>query len=202
MKQNSLAFSLHSSGHPCRQELRLIQRLVRPKYFMPVHGEYRMLKLHGEIAVQLGMSKDKVFLCENGDMLILDNHKLTRGGHVPADDVYLDGAALDGVSNATINERGILKSDGLVTIIATINSRMGKMVCKPIVYARGFSAAADTHVVRHSQMRAEKALKELLDTRVSVGEMKHTIKKEIAAYIEHRTGRHPMILPMIMEERI
>ena len=201
VKQNSLAFSLHSSGHPCRQELRIIQRLVNPKYFMPVHGEYRMLKLHGEIAVQLGLPKEKVFLCENGDVLILNNHTISRGAHVPADDVYLDGAALDGVSNITINERGILKSDGLVAIIATINSREGKLTAKPICYARGFSAAADTHVVRHSQMRAEEALKNLLSKRANIGEMKHTIKKEISSYIEHKTGRQPMILPMIMEEK-
>ena len=201
VKQNSLAFSLHSSGHPCRQELRIIQRLVNPKHFMPVHGEYRMLKLHGEIAVQLGLPKEKVFLCENGDMLILNNHSLSRGGHVPADDVYLDGAALDGVSNITINERGILKSDGLVAIIATINAREGKLSAKPICYARGFSAAADTHVVRHSQMRAEEALKNLLARRANIGEMKHTIKKEISSYIEHKTGRQPMILPLIMEEK-
>ena len=201
VKQNSLAFSLHSSGHPCRQELRIIQRLVNPKHFMPVHGEYRMLKLHGEIAVQLGLPKEKVFLCENGDVLILNNHSLSRGGHVPADDVYLDGAALDGVSNITINERGILKSDGLVAIIATINAREGKLSAKPICYARGFSAAADTHVVRHSQMRAEEALKNLLASRANIGELKHTIKKEISSYIEHKTGRQPMILPLIMEEK-
>lgn len=199
VKQNSLAFSLHSSGHPCRQELRLIQRLVSPKYFMPVHGEYRMLKLHGEIAYELGLSKDKVFLCENGDILQLNNHVITRGGRVPADDVYLDGAALDGVSNAVINERGILKSDGMVAILATINQKSSQLVVKPIVYARGFSAAADTHVVRHSQMRAEDAMNKLLSHRASIGEIKHTLKKEISSYIEHKTGRQPMILPLIME---
>ena len=75
VKQNSLAFSLHSSGHPSRQELRLMQRLVRPKYFMPVHGEYRMLKLHGDIAIQLGMDPENVFVCDNGDTLQLYNHQ-------------------------------------------------------------------------------------------------------------------------------
>ena len=201
VKQNSLAFSLHSSGHPCRQELRLIQRLVNPRHFMPVHGEYRMLKLHGELAVQLGLPKEKVFLCDNGDVLLLQDHQITRGGRVPADDVYLDGSALDGINNAIINERSILKSDGLVTILMTIDQKNRKMVVKPIVYARGFSAAADTHVVRHSQMRAEDALNRLLPSGASYAEIKHTLRKEISAYIERKTGRHPMIVPVVMEAR-
>ena len=89
VKQNSLAFSLHSSGHPSRQELRLMQRLVNPKYFMPVHGEYRMLKLHGDIAIDMGLPKDHVFVCDNGDMVTLENHKVTRGGHAQAEAVYI-----------------------------------------------------------------------------------------------------------------
>ena len=149
----------------------------------------------------MGLPKEKVFLCENGDILLLNNHQITRAGRVPADDVYLDGAALDGVSNTVINERGILKSDGLVTILATINQRSSKLVVKPIVYARGFSAAADTHVVRHSQMRAEDAINKCLSTRASIGEIKHTIKKEISSYIDHKIGRQPMILTLIMEEK-
>lgn len=201
VKQNSLAFSLHSSGHPCRQELRLIQRIVQPKFFMPVHGEYRMLKLHGEIAVQLGMPKENVFLCENGDVLLLSNHKITRGGRVPAEDVYLDGGDLDGISNTVITERGNMKSDGIVAILVTLDVKKSKMVVPPSVYARGFSAAEDTHVVRHSQMRANDAYVKLLASRASLSEMKHTIKKEIAAYIERKTGRHPIILPIILETR-
>ena len=169
--------------------------------FMPVHGEYRMLKLHGELAVQLGLPKEKVFLCDNGDVLLLQDHQITRGGRVPADDVYLDGSALDGINNAIINERSILKSDGLVTILMTIDQKNRKMVVKPIVYARGFSAAADTHVVRHSQMRAEDALNRLLPSGASYAEIKHTLRKEISAYIERKTGRHPMIVPVVMEAR-
>ena len=117
VKQNSLAFSLHSSGHPSRQELRLMLRLVNPKYFMPAHGEYRMLKLHGQVAESLGIPHDHIFLCDNGDTLVLKNHQVTRGGHVPAEDVYIDGNDLDGLSSAVINDRDQLKSDGMKTFI-------------------------------------------------------------------------------------
>ncbi len=198
VKQNSIAFSLHSSGHPSRQELRLMQRLVQPKYFMPVHGEYRMLKIHGEIASQLGMNPENVFICDNGDCLTLMDHKVTRGAHISAEAVYIDGNDLDGVSSQIINDRAILKNDGMVTILMTIDSKKNKMVVAPIVYARGFSAAADTHVVRHSQMRAQEAMEELLSKRVTFGEIKSTIKSVVAKYIERKTGRKPMIIPVIM----
>ena len=94
-----------------------------------------------------------------------------------------------------------MKSDGIVAILVTLDVKKSKMVVPPSVYARGFSAAEDTHVVRHSQMRANDAYVKLLASRASLSEMKHTIKKEIAAYIERKTGRHPIILPIILETR-
>ena len=199
VKQNSLAFSLHSSGHPSRQELRLMQRLVQPKHFMPVHGEFRMLKLHGEIAVNLGLPQDKVFICDNGDVLTLFNHKVARGGHVPADDVYIDGNDLDGVSSAMMNDRAILKSDGLVTILVAIDAKKKKLVYEPIVYTRGFAASEQAHVVRHSKMRAQEALDALIvENNLNIADAKASIKSIVSKYIERRTGRKPMIVPIVM----
>lgn len=199
VKQNSLAFSLHSSGHPSRQELRLMQRLVQPKHFMPVHGEFRMLKLHGEIAMDLGLPQDKVFICDNGDVLTLFNHKVARGGHVPAEDVYIDGNDLDGVSSAMMNDRAILKSDGLVTILVAIDAKKKKLVYEPIVYTRGFAASEQAHVVRHSKMRAQEALDALIvENNLNIADAKASIKSIVSKYIERRTGRKPMIVPIVM----
>ena len=199
VKQNSLAFSLHSSGHPSRQELRLMQRLVQPKHFMPVHGEFRMLKLHGEIAVDLGLPQDKVFICDNGDVLTLFNHKVARGGHVPAEDVYIDGNDLDGVSSAMMNDRAILKSDGLVTVLVAIDAKKKKLVYEPIVYTRGFAASEQAHVVRHSKMRAQEALDALIvENNLNIADAKASIKSIVSKYIERRTGRKPMIVPIVM----
>ena len=198
VKQNSLAFSLHSSGHPSRQELRLMQRLVCPKYFMPVHGEFRMLKLHGEIAVQLGMPEGNVFVCDNGDTLQLYDHKLTRLGHVPAEDVYIDGNDLDGLSSATMNDRGILKSDGLVTILVCLNKAKSKTLFEPIVYTRGFNSSEQAHVVRHSKTRVVDAVNESLASgQVNVAELRANIRSIISKYIERRTGRKPMIVTFV-----
>ena len=198
VKQNSIAFSLHSSGHPSRQELRLMQRLVQPKNFMPVHGEYRMLKLHGDIAINLGLAPENVFICDNGDMLILENHKITRGGHVSAEDTYIDGNNLDGLSSGAISDRAILKNDGIITVLVTIDEKKRTIVSSPVVYARGFSAAESTHVVRHSKMHAQEAIEELLHTSAAPLEIKNAIKTTVSKYVERKTGRTPMIIPIVM----
>ena len=198
VKQNSLTFSLHSSGHPSRQELRLMLSLINPKYFMPAHGEYRMLKLHGGIAESLGIPKQNIFLCENGDSLILRNHTITKGPRIPADDVYIDGTDLGGVSSAVIDDRDILKNDGMVTILLTIDSRANKVIVPPLVYTRGFAANESLHVVRHAQIAAEDALKELMQGRVTFAEIKATMKNAVSKYIYRKTHRSPMIIPVIM----
>ncbi|MBO5529359.1 MAG: ribonuclease J [Bacilli bacterium] len=195
VKQNSLAFSLHSSGHPSRQELRLMQRLVCPKYFMPVHGEYRMLKLHGEIAVQLGMKPENVFICDNGDILQLYNHQVTRIGQVPAEDVYIDGNDLDGLSSMAMNDRSILKSDGLVSIVVTFDNKGNKLISQPIVYTRGFSSSEQAHVVRHSLMRVNEAIQQCFDEgKKNPADIRGHIRSAVGKYIERRTGRKPMLV--------
>jgi ribonuclease J len=199
VKQNSLAFSLHSSGHPSRQELRLMLRLAHPAYFMPMHGEYRMLKLHGELAMGLGMKPENVFVCDNGDTLTLKDHAVARSGKVQADDVYIDGNDLDGLSSAVIHDREELKSDGMVAVLVTIDSKKNAMVVPPIVYARGFNAGQDTHVIRHSQMHAEEAIRDIMANKVTFGEIKATIKTAVSRYIYRKTERSPMIIPVIMD---
>lgn len=193
------AFSLHSSGHPSRQELRLMQRLVSPSYFMPVHGEYRMLKLHGELANYVGIPKDHIFVCDNGDILTLENRKVTRGGHVQADDVYIDGNDLDGLSSVVMRDREQLKNDGMVSVIVTIDTKMNRLAMPPIVYARGFfEGGSDAHIIRHAQSNVEVEINKLLAQKVNYGEIKSAIKTVASHYIYRKTERNPMIIPLIM----
>ncbi len=199
VKQNSLAFSLHSSGHPSRQELRLMLSLCKPKNFMPVHGEYRMLRMHGDIGREIGVKEENIFICNNGDVLTLDNHKVYRGGHVPAEDVYIDGNDLDGVSAGVIRDREVLKNEGMVAILMTLGKK-GEVIIPPIVYARGFSASLDTHIVRHAQMHAQEALNEALKERHGLGEIKNKVKNAVGKYIFRKTERTPMIIPVFMTE--
>ena len=199
VKQNSIAFSLHSSGHPSRQELRLMQRLVNPRYFMPVHGEYRMLMLHGDIAKDLGMPKENVFICDNGDMLELYDHKVRKtGNRIPAEDVYIDGNDLDGVSGTTISERDALKNEGMIAVIMTLSKEKG-LVVPPIIYPRGFAASESSHVVRHAQMRAEEEVRREMESgEVDYAELKTSIRSVVGKYVERKTGRRPIVLPVVM----
>lgn len=201
VKQNGIAFSLHSSGHPSQQELRLMLRLAQPHYFMPAHGEYRMLKIHGQIALQVGLPKDHIFICDNGDMLQLKNHVVTRtSNHVPAEDVYIDGNDLDGLSSSVINDREQLKNDGMVAVLLTIDSKRNKVIVPASVYSRGFNAGKDTHVIRHAQIHAQEAIDSLMGGgRVSFAELKSTIRETVSQYIYRRTERNPMIIPIIMD---
>ena len=199
VKQNGLAFSLHSSGHPSRQELRLMLRLTQPKYFMPAHGEYRMLKLHGEIAQEVGIPKENIFICENGDMLQLRNHVVSSlGMHVPADDVYIDGTDLDGLSSAVINDREQLKNNGIVCVLMTLDTKKNRLIVPPIVYSRGFNVSEDAHVIRHAQMHAQEVVNQVMAHKASFGEIKSAIKDALSHYIYRRTERSPMIVPLIM----
>lgn len=200
VKTNGLAFSLHSSGHPSRQELRLMLKLVNPKYFMPAHGEYRMLKLHGEVAEELGMKKENVFICGNGDVLQLKNNTVTRGGHIGAEDVYIDGTDLDGLSSGVLHDREILKSDGLVVILLSMNKK-GEVTLPPIVYARGFASGEKTHLMRHAQIHADEAFKNAIARKAGPNEIKSAVKNEVSKYIYRKTERSPVIIPLILSSK-
>lgn len=131
-------FSLHSSGHPSRQELRLMLKLFSPKHFMPVHGEYRMLKIHAKIGEDVGIKKENIFISDNGKAVFLKDHKVVRGKDVPADDIYLDGYNIKGINSNIIKERQMLKDDGLVVVTATIDMHNHKLIKKPRLHFKGF----------------------------------------------------------------
>ncbi len=199
VKQNGIAFSLHSSGHPSRQELRLMLRLAKPSYFMPAHGEYRMLKLHAELAQEIGIPKENTFICANGDMLQLRNHEVKNLGiHVPADDIYIDGTDLDGLSSSVINDREQLKDNGIVIVTLTVDAKHNKIVVPAAVHTKGFNTREDAHVVRHAQMHAQEAVEQVMVRRASFAETKGAIKEALSHYIYRRTERNPMIVPIIM----
>ena len=198
---NSIFNDIHSSGHPSRQELRLNLKLFNPKYFMPVHGEYHMLKLHAGIAETIGIPKENTFICGNGDTLVLENHKITEGEKIFVDDIYIDGNNINGISTAVIDDRKILQEDGLVAVIITIDSANNKLICKPRVQTVGFVCydGFENHLVRHSQDLIETTLTELLlKERVTFNDIKNTIRSVVSKYFFRKTQRKPMIIPVIL----
>ncbi|MFZ9139013.1 MAG: ribonuclease J [Bacilli bacterium] len=195
---NSILFNVHSSGHPARQELRLMLKLFKPRFFMPMHGEYRMLKLHTEIAETLGIAKQNSFICRNGDVLHLKNHQVSRGGQVPAEAVYIDGKDINGLSTAVIRDRKILADDGVVSVSVVIDAKNNQLLIKPTITALGFVFQSANDMLKNAEFKLEERLKLLMKNRVSFSELKNTIKEVVGKYLFIKTQRNPMIIPVIM----
>lgn len=200
---NSVFADIHSSGHPSRQELRMNLKLYNPKYFMPAHGEYHMLKLHGDIAKSLGMPKDNIFILDNGDTLLLKNHEVIDGERVTAEDVYIDGYDINGVSTAVIRDRKILQDDGMVSVSVCIDSKQSKLMCPPTVMTVGFVSYGkyEQHLTRHAAIQVEDALNELFGSKkVTFNDIKNTIRSVVSKYYFRKTQRNPMIIPLVLNK--
>ena len=200
---NSVFADIHSSGHPSRQELRMNLKLYNPKYFMPAHGEYHMLKLHGDIAKSLGMPKDNIFILGNGDTLLLKNHEVIDGERVTAEDVYIDGYDINGVSTAVIRDRKILQDDGMVSVSVCIDSKQSKLMCPPTVMTVGFVSYGkyEQHLTRHAAIQVEDALNELFGSKkVTFNDIKNTIRSVVSKYYFRKTQRNPMIIPLVLNK--
>ncbi|MCF0117685.1 MAG: ribonuclease J, partial [Bacilli bacterium] len=198
---NSVFYSLHSSGHPSKQELRIIQKIFKPKYFMPVHGEYRMLRLHSDIAVQLGMPRENTFILSNGDQLLLKNHEITEGNRLPADDVYIDGKDINGLSTSVIKDRKILSEDGMVAVLMVLDSRNNRLMTPPRIYTRGFVALSTTNIIPKAEAKIAIALDEYMKTKVTFGGIKELVKSTLSKYFFSKTQRNPYIIPVIMNKK-
>lgn len=196
----SILYNIHSSGHPSQQELKIMLKLMKPKYFMPVHGEYRMLKIHTEIAHKLGVPTDNTFVCGNGETLVLDNHVVSRGTTIAAEDIYIDGNDINGVSNNVIIDRRNLSNDGMCTVLIVLDSRGNRLLTPPKLYTRGFiSYARDNGLVVQGEARIKETIDQLFSSgKVSFGLIKSSVRTTLTRFFQTKTGRNPMIIPVIM----
>jgi len=192
---------IHVSGHACQEEQKLMISLVRPQYFIPVHGEYRQLIAHSETAKKVGVESDNIFIMTNGRILELNEYDAKLTGNVPVGKIMVDGLGVGDVGNIVLRDRQRLSQDGLIIIVLTMDSRTGTVVAGPDVLSRGFV------YVRESENLMED-IKQLLRAEITKFEEKHitdwsTIKsllrEELRDYIYKKTKRDPMILPIIME---
>ena len=194
---NSILSDIHSSGHPAREELKLVLKLVKPKYFMPMHGEYRMLRLHAELAATVGEPIENTFVLDNGDTLTLSKHKVTRGYAVEHGSTYIDGKDIKGLAETVMEDRRILTDDGMVAITISIDSKNNTLVAPPTFATMGIIKSDDTHFSELSKL-LEKAINEKLLTKTIYADLKLLIKNVSSTYIYNRTRRRPMIIPVIM----
>lgn len=199
---NSVLLNLHASGHPSKQELRLMLKLFKPKYFMPAHGEYRMLRIHAELAEQIGIPKENTFVLGNGDTLTLYHHKITPGRRVQTDDIYIDGKDISGLSTAVIKDRKLLSEDGMVAVMVAIDSKTNALLMKPEIVSSGFLVDSEKTrlILNKATDLLEKDLLTILASRVTFGEIKNTVRGTVSQYLYMKTHRNPMVIPLIMNK--
>lgn len=197
---NSVLTNLHTSGHASRQEMRLLQKLARPKYFMPVHGEYRMLKLHADIAVECGMPKENTFVMENGDVLTLINKKAIRSGQVPADSIYIDGKNTSGISTSVIKDRTMLISEGVVGVFLIINPKTNKLIRMPQVISKGFISSNKKAIQKKAAEVINLEVTRLMESshKVTYSMIKQTVKTITNHFLYREAHRAPIVIPVIL----
>ncbi len=200
---NSILRNIHSSGHPSQEELKLMLRLVRPKYFMPVHGEYRMLKLHAELAAKVGVPIENSFVLKNGETLELRNGKVTRGRSFPVADIYIDGNSTEGMSKAVLTDRRQLNQDGMVAVLIAVDPKKNELLVPVEIYSRGFINWSISNLLPDAEKHINKVLKRHYAEKVTTfGEVKNIVKDELEPFFYDKTGRKPMIIPVIMSKGI
>jgi len=196
---NTSLSDIHTSGHGNSEELKLMLRLMNPKYFMPAHGEYRMLKAHADLAIECDVPKENTFVLSNGEVLSLYKGKITKGGIVQASDVYVDGNRIGDISNAVMKDRQVMASDGIVVVIANVDTNKNILLGNPNITTRGFVLVNyNFELLKQLEEISKKAIISKLKNRINYAEIKQEIIAQLSPYIYDKTGRKPIILPVIM----
>jgi len=191
----------HVSGHACQEELKLIYSLVRPKYAIPVHGEYRHLQANARLAAELGIEKDHIFILSSGDVLELDEKSAKVTDHVQNGAIYVDGLGVGDVGNIVLRDRQHLAEDGILIVVVTLEKYSNQIVAGPDIVSRGFVYVRESEtLIEEAKMVVEEALEGCLSRGISDwGKLKNVVKDSLNDYLWKKTKRSPMILPIIME---
>ena len=193
---------VHVSGHACREELKLIHSLIKPKYFVPVHGEYRHLKEHAELAKALGMDEKNIFLLDNGDVLELTGKKAVKSKSVHTGTVYVDGSGVGDVGNIVLRDRKVLSQDGILTAVLAIDKEAKEIISGPDIISRGFVYVKDSNDLLNEATALIKNEVEhcLANDIVDWYSIKSKIKSSLGQFLYTKTKRKPMIIPVIVEK--
>ena len=192
---------IHSSGHANQDELRLMIRLFKPKYFAPYHGEYRMLKTHCDLAIDCDIPKENTFILANGDVLNISKNKVIKNGKVPAEDIYVDGSRIGDVGNMVIKDRKLMSSNGILVIIANIDITNRKLLTKPMITTRGYILVNENEVlIRQIEKNAGIIIENKLKNKsLNYNDLKTELINGLIPFLSDKTGRIPIILPIIMD---
>ena len=198
---NTTLNDIHSSGHGNQEELKLMIRLIKPKYLMPIHGEYRMLKEHTDLAVSCGIKRENTFIMQNGDVLSLLDGKARRDKSFPCYDVYVDGNRIGDVGSVVIKDRKIMSRDGILVLVCNIDLKKKILLGKVQIATRGFILVNENEaLLKQIENKAtEVIIKEFKNRKFSYNELKTVIINEVNEFVLTKTGRKPIILPVLMD---
>ena len=198
---NKALADLHTSGHGNEDELKLAIRLLQPKYLMPFHGDYRMLKRHANLGIECGIPKENTFVLKNGDSLILSNHKVKKGESYSGEDVYVDGNRIGEIGGAVLKDRQMMARDGILVVIINVDMKHHELLIKPNITTRGFILINENEeLLKKIEEKSESIIrKELSDTHSTFASLKSNLTSELYAYISKLTGRNPIVLPIIID---
>ena len=192
---------VHVSGHACQEEIKLIYSLVRPKYAIPIHGEYKHLKAQAKIVEELGIAKENIFILHSGEVLELTEDKAQVTGKVPVGDILVDGLGVGDVGNIVLRDRQHLAEDGILIVVLGLSSATDELVSGPDIVSRGFVYVRESdELMEEARAVVNEAVEGCLSRGISDwGKLKSSIKDALGEFVWRKTKRRPMILPIIME---
>ena len=198
---NTSLNDIHASGHGNEEELQLMIRLMKPEYFMPMHGEYRMLKKHGDLASTCGVKKENIFIMDNGDVLSISNKSAKKSGKVVAGDVYVDGNRIGDIGGVVIRDRILMANDGVIVLIANIDQNTKELLSNVNVTTRGFILVNENEelINKISNCASESIKKHIHQVRNNYNDLKSLLIQDVSPFIVSETGRKPLILPVFLE---
>lgn len=195
------SFEIHVSGHACQDELKLMIGLTRPKFFLPVHGEYKHLRKHAQLGISMGIQPDHVLIGEVGRVFETDGETMKMTGSVPAGQVLVDGLGVGDVGSVVLRDRKHLSEDGLIVVVAAVDNQKGQIIAGPDIVSRGFVYVREAEdLINQARGIARESLQKCLDGNIREwGNIKQRIKDDVGNYLYQKTKRSPMILPVIQE---
>ena len=191
---------LHVSGHACQEELKIIHALTKPRFFIPVHGEQRMLRLHKKLAQSMGMDPRNICIAENGSVIELTTKHMKCETTVPSGEVFVDGSGVGDVGAVVLNDRRLLADEGMVVVVLTMSSHDHQLLCPPEIVTRGFV------YVKESENLLQELRRVAMDTvdnmsakrRRDEGDVSKTVRSAVSSYLYKNTKRSPMVIPMVI----
>ena len=194
-------YDVHVSGHACQEELKLIMGLVKPRYFIPVHGEQKHLRKHAQLAESMGIDKNNIFIADNGYVAEITSKSIKKGESVPAGKIFVDGYGVGDVGSVVLRDRKHLGEDGIIIVTASLDYETGQLVAGPEVVSRGFVYVKENEeLIDKARKVAEKSLESCYYSNISdINAIKGKVRDAVSHFVYEQTKRRPMILPIIME---